>query len=122
MRWKMWKRMMAFSMVVVLLAGSVNLTSIAADTTEYKGDEAQEDQLAEGTYVKKTDAYYGTATFYDYYSVPELEGVKLSDNPFTNSAYGGKYSYDTQMKLFNTALSGYYEEKGYTSENKKNME
>ena len=119
MRWKMWKRMMAFSMVVVLLAGSVNLTSIAADTTEYKGDEAQEDQLAEGTFVKKTDAYYGTATFYDYYSVPELEGVKLSDNPFTNSAYGGKYSYDTQMKLFNTALSGYYEEKGYTSENKK---
>lgn len=119
MKLKMWKRLMAFCMAVVLIVGSANLTSIAADTTQYKGDQAQEGQLAEGTFVKETDAYYGTATFYDYYSVPELEGVKLSDNPFTNSAYGGKYSYDTQMKLFNTALSGYYEEKGYTSENKK---
>ena len=119
MKLKMWKKLMAFSMAVVLFASSVNLTSIAADTTEYKGDEAQEGQLAEGTFVKQTDAYYGTATFYDYYSVPELEGVKLSDNPFTNSAYNGKYTYATQMLLFNTALSGYYKEKGYTSENNK---
>ena len=119
MKLKMWKRLMAFCMVVVLLAGSANLTSIAADTTQYKGDEAQEGQLTTGTFEKESDLFYGTATFYDYYSEPEMEGVKLSQNPFGTYVNGKTYSYDRQAILFNEALSGYYEQKGYTSENKK---
>ena len=119
MKWKIVKRLVSFSMIVMLLAGSVNLTGIAADTTQYKGDEAQDGQLTTGTFEKESDLFYGTATFYDYYSEPEMEGVKLSQNPFGTYVNGKTYSYDRQAILFNEALSGYYEQKGYTSSNNK---
>lgn len=55
---------------------------------------------SDGKFEKEQNAYYGTSTFYDYYTDPELNGIKLSE-----------ILYDSMIpNKVNTALSSYYEQ------------
>lgn len=78
-----------------------NVRSIA-DT----GDTVQD--IQRGTFTRDSSAYYATASMYDYYSVPELEGWTLKDNPFANG-----YDYAQQPNYFDMALSWYYQSNGW---------
>jgi hypothetical protein len=107
------KKAIAFSLALLMAGMSVAPSVAYAEVT--KGLFGKEVKI---THESKT-RYVANATFYDYYSEPEMEGVKLSQNPFGTYVNGKTYSYDRQAILFNEALSGYYEQKGYTSSNNK---
>lgn len=58
--------------------------------------------IPSGTFRKEENSYYGTSTFYDYYTDFEMRGVKLSDN--------GDYT-NMIANTVNTVVSDYYKEK-----------
>ncbi|MDO5541259.1 MAG: SpaA isopeptide-forming pilin-related protein, partial [Eubacteriales bacterium] len=85
-------------------AADVNITTIngvwmsALDIRDL-GDNSYE--IPTDNFRKEQDAYYGTSTFYDYYTDPELNGIKLSAIAYGSMVTG----------RINTALSSYYQEK-----------
>jgi len=60
-------------------------------------------EIPEGTFTSERDTYYGTSTFYDYYSDYELNGGKLKDKNYYDGNEAGT--------IFNEAISDYYQER-----------
>lgn len=70
-------------------------------STDTSGDESVD--IPEDTFVREENVFYGTTTFYDYYSTWEMRGTKLTDVPKVDDA-----TYKRQGEIFNMAAEQYY--------------
>lgn len=80
-------------------------------STDTSGDESID--IPEDTFVREENVFYGTSTFYDYYSTWEMSGTKLTEVPKVDDP-----TYKKQGEMFNAAAEQYYKDafKNYSSD------